>query len=355
MMKKLLFSIIGIFAITSTLMAQKLEVKEFKVVTNDPAATQYAVKDYNGHNCALIIVGLAVENVQFEGNIIKQERKPNGEYWVYITDGSLDFQINSNNYLPEEVNFNTFGITAVESGRTYRMFVEHPNLAKSYDELLEIAKDYYRNYPDHMESSYYLAAQKAYENAIDHNDCPPNNRDALQIECNAMKSIRRQTYSVERLDFLASDIAKRKGFENDSVYICLTAEYNHLTKLLEEHAEIKGYKDYENNLLQRIQRHPQSKSIEYRTVYKLRQTIKGNVSFKRMYKARPFASLNVYAIDSPKINFKKGKLIGRVNPDGSFNVIMPDNMNYLFIDAEKEDDKSHYISAEMKEIDIVID
>ena len=140
---------LGISLCFSMCFAQKLEVKNFKMDIYDPAATQekYAVKDYNGNYCALIIVGLAVDGVQFEGNIIKQERQSNGEYWVYITEGSMDLQINSKDYLPEPVDFNAFGITSVESGKTYRMFVEHPNLEKSFEELLETAQDYYKNYP----------------------------------------------------------------------------------------------------------------------------------------------------------------------------------------------------------------
>jgi len=110
-------------------MAQKLNVTDFKAAINDPAATQFAVKDGNGKNCALIIVNIAVDDAMFEGNIIKQERQKNGEYWVYITEGSMDLQINAKNYLSAQVDFENFEIVSVESGRTYRMVVERPNLA----------------------------------------------------------------------------------------------------------------------------------------------------------------------------------------------------------------------------------
>ena len=175
----LLITTVGIV----NLWGQKLEVRSLSVDLKDPAATQYAVKDFNGQNCALIIVGLAVDGVQFEGNIIKQERKENDEYWVYITEGSMDFQINAKGYLPEPVEFKTLGVTSVESGRTYRMVVEHPNLEKSFDELLAIAREYYTNYPSHTESSYYDAARIAYDNAINHNDCPLDTRASIEKIC----------------------------------------------------------------------------------------------------------------------------------------------------------------------------
>lgn len=112
--------------------AQKLKVTGFKADMNDPAATQFAVKDINEKNCALIIVNLAAADATFEGNIVKQERKANGEYWVYITEGSMDIQINAKNYLSEEVVFEKINsdILSVNSGTTYHMVVELPNLAK---------------------------------------------------------------------------------------------------------------------------------------------------------------------------------------------------------------------------------
>ena len=179
-MKRFFSTVLFLSVVVTTATAQKLEVKGLSLEANDPAATQFAVKDYNGDNCALIIVGLAVDDAEFEGNIIKQERKPNGEYWVYITNGSMNFQINTKDFLPEPVDFVKLGITKVEGGRTYRMNVEHPNLAQSFDELCSIAKNYYAEYPSHTESSFYDAAKIAYDNAIKHNDCPFNLRDSLR-------------------------------------------------------------------------------------------------------------------------------------------------------------------------------
>ena len=127
-MKKKLFLTLLIILIPLLGNAQKLNVKDFKIDPTDPAATQFPVKDENGETCALIIVDLAVDNVKFDGNVIKQERKENGQYWVYVIKGTMFLQINAKNFLSEEVDFTDYNIDGV-SVATYRMVVERPNTA----------------------------------------------------------------------------------------------------------------------------------------------------------------------------------------------------------------------------------
>ena len=65
MIKRILFIVLTVSFTTTATVAQKLEVKGLSLEANDPAATQFAVKDFNGQNCALIIVGIAVDGVEF--------------------------------------------------------------------------------------------------------------------------------------------------------------------------------------------------------------------------------------------------------------------------------------------------
>jgi len=334
-----LFLLLGV----SKLWCQKLEVKDFKAELNDPAATQFAVKDFNGQNCALIIVGLAVDGVQFEGNIIKQERKENGEYWVYITDGSMDFQINSKEYLPEPVEFNTFGVTSVESGRTYRMFVEHPNLEKSFDEILAIAKDYYKEYPSHTESSYYDAARIAYDNAIKHNDCPQNIRESIREERDTMASIRRNTYLIEAAEAKAKQFEKEKGFACDEVYRYLSGEVRFADRILRYHPEISGIQSLKDRVIARLHGHPKGQNIVEKTVVKERETISGIISFKNEFMAIPFENMQVFATSSAKIKGGESRKIGNINADGSYKVVKPVGISPLYIYVTGEKDKAHYV------------
>lgn len=338
-----------------SLWSQKLEVKSLKAELNDPAATQFAVKDYNGQNCALIIVGLAVDGIQFEGNIVKQERKDNGEYWVYITDGSMDFQINSKDYLPEPVEFSTFGVTAVESGRTYRMFVEHPNLEKSFDDLLAEAKDYYKNYPSHTESSYYDAARIAYDNAINHNDCPHEQRLTYRAERDTMQSIRRNLYLIEAAKEKAKQFEKSKGFESDEVYRYLGGIVRFSNRILKYHPEITGVQDIKDEAVAKSQQHPKGRIEDgTTTVTKYRPTISGRVSFENEYMAIPFNKMRVFATDSPQIKSSHSRVIGKVNEDGTYKVVWPDNMDNLYLYVTGEKDDAHFVAPGTTVMNIIV-
>lgn len=344
------FSILGIISLWS----QKLEVKDFKAELNDPAATQFAVKDLNGQNCALIIVGLTVDGVQFEGNIIKQERKPNGEYWIYITDGSMDFQINSKDYLPEPVEFNSFGITSVESGRTYRMFVEHPNLEKSFDEILAIAKDYYKEYPSHTESSYYDAARIAYDNAINHNDCPQNIRETIREERDTMASLRRNTYLIEAAEAKANQFEKEKGFDSDEVYKYLSGVIRFADRILTTHPEIARIQNIKDNTLARLHNHPKGQTIVETIVTKQRETISGFISFKNEYMAIPYKKMCVFATSSPKIQNGQSRKIAYVNEDGTYSAVKPDGIDPLYIYVTGEKDKAHHVPQGVTSMNILV-
>lgn len=354
-MKRLFLSIIFTVAAITCVWAQKLEVKSFKAELNDPAATQFAIKDYNGKNCALIIVGLAVDGIQFEGNIIKQERKENGEYWVYITDGSMDFQINSKDYLPEQVEFSSFGINSVESGRTYRMEVEHPNLEKSFDELLDIAKKYYKEYPSHVESSYYDAARIAYDNAINHSDCPHDLREKIREERDTMASIRRNTYLIEAADAKAKQFEKEKGFESDEVYKYLGGEVRFADRILQFHPEIKGIQTMKDSVLERLKQHPKGKKEDgTEVVVHQREKVSGTVKFKSKYMQIPFEKMRVFGTNSPKIQNGKSHIIGKVNPDGTYSVVKPSDIQPLYIYVTGEKDNAHYVAEGMTELDILV-
>ena len=354
-MKRLFLSIIFIITAIACIWAQKLEVKSFKAELNDPAATQFAVKDFNGQNCALIIVGLTVDGVQFEGNIIKQEHKPNGEYWVYITDGSMDFQINSKDYLPEPVEFSSFGINSVESGRTYRMTVEHPNLEKSFDELLEIARKYYKEYPAHIETSYYDAARIAYDNAINHNDCPHDLREKIREERDTMASIRRNTYLIEAADAKAKQFEKEKGFECDEVYKYLGGEVRFADRILQYHPEITGIQTLKDSILERLKQHPKGKKEDgTEVVVRQREKVSGTVTFKNKYMQIPFEKMRVFGINCEKIQNGKSHIIGKVNADGTYSVVKPTDIQPLYIYVTGEKNNAHFVAGGVTNLDIVV-
>lgn len=123
-MKKHIFTLLFLLGGISLLSAQELTVKEFKMDTSDNAAIKYQVKDSSGDPCALIMVGLTLANVEFEGDIVKQEQKENGEYWIYLMQGANWLEIKTKKYLPLRYEFED-----VQGNTTYIMQIDKPQIA----------------------------------------------------------------------------------------------------------------------------------------------------------------------------------------------------------------------------------
>lgn len=120
-MKRYLIVFIVIFFIVSSAFSQELAVKTFRVITSDLSAQTQSRKDLNDKNCALIKVGIGLQNVQFEGNIVGKVVNEVGEYWVYMPQGSRMLKVKHSNYPPIMVTFADYGIEKLESNRTYQL------------------------------------------------------------------------------------------------------------------------------------------------------------------------------------------------------------------------------------------
>ena len=120
-MKRHLIVFIVIFFIVSSAFSQELAVKTFRVITSDLSAQTQSRKDLNDKNCALIKVGIGLQNVQFEGNIVGKVVNKVGEYWVYMPQGCRMLKVKHPNYSPIMVTFANYGIEKLESNRTYQL------------------------------------------------------------------------------------------------------------------------------------------------------------------------------------------------------------------------------------------
>ncbi|WP_308589737.1 SUMF1/EgtB/PvdO family nonheme iron enzyme [uncultured Prevotella sp.] len=125
-MRKILLSFFMLFAVMSTVFAQKLTVESFKLASNDLTAQSQPRKDLNDRNCALVKVGIALDGVQFDGSIMGDPVHKLGEYWVYMPKGVSMLQVLHKNYTPLMVNFFDYGIGKVESGMTYILTLSKP-------------------------------------------------------------------------------------------------------------------------------------------------------------------------------------------------------------------------------------
>lgn len=130
-MKRHLIVFIVIFFIVSSAFSQELAVKTFRVITSDLSAQTQSRKDLNDKNCALIKVGVGLQNVQFEGNIVGNVVNKTGEYWVYMPQGSRMLKIKHPDYSPIMVTFANYGIEKLESNRTYQLTMNSSNSSQT--------------------------------------------------------------------------------------------------------------------------------------------------------------------------------------------------------------------------------
>ena len=107
--------------VTPLAIAHELIVKSFKISESDLSAQAKSRKDLNDKNCALIKVGVGLQNVLFEGNIVGDVTNKAGEYWVYMPQGSRMLKVKHPSYSPIMVTFSNYGIEKLESNRTYQL------------------------------------------------------------------------------------------------------------------------------------------------------------------------------------------------------------------------------------------
>ena len=103
--------------------SQSLVVESFKAKSNDLTARVKERKDLNGNPCALIKVELPIKDILFEGNVVGDVEWKKGEYWVYMSQGSRNIKIKSDNYRPLFVDFNRFDGGVVKGAETYILSV----------------------------------------------------------------------------------------------------------------------------------------------------------------------------------------------------------------------------------------
>ena len=118
-MRKILLSIVLLFAAISSVFAQKLTVESFKLAPSDLTAQTQPRKDTNNYNCAVVKVLFVGDIIDFDGNIVKPFVKYTNETWVYMPQRSRQLKITTKDYLPLMVTFEDYGVDKLESNRTY--------------------------------------------------------------------------------------------------------------------------------------------------------------------------------------------------------------------------------------------
>lgn len=120
-MKAFTFFVLLLFSIS--VCSQELHVKSFGIAESDLSAQIQSRKDLNDKNCALVKVGIGLQGVQFEGNVVGQVVNNVGEYWVYMPQGSRMLKVKHPYYPPIIVTFANYSMEKLESNRTYELML----------------------------------------------------------------------------------------------------------------------------------------------------------------------------------------------------------------------------------------
>lgn len=226
-------------------------------------------------------------------------------------------------------------------------------LVETFASLLAKAQALGQDYTMHgIASGEYKRVADAYKEASEHIDCPLEQKDELMRESNKMLRIRQAAYKPERCGQLAQQMEARHGFNHDSVYIYLGAEYKHLGAMMNDYPEIIGLDVLQAQVWNRMQQHPMSKKSETVIETQQRQIVSGKVT-RSTASSIPLSSLSIYATNDAKVSSKDARkestMIGRVRSDGTYSVVIPDGYQYIFVDGEKT---SHRVLPETTTLDI---
>ncbi|MBO7100434.1 MAG: hypothetical protein J6V98_00235 [Bacteroidales bacterium] len=106
-----------LFALLPTVAAaQGLEVTAPLSLTSRQEAVQYERYDYNLNRCAVVVVYLDDDNVDFQGDVRSTQYRGNGEWWVWMIQGASWLSITIPNYTPLNLEFKP-----LQSGKTYEV------------------------------------------------------------------------------------------------------------------------------------------------------------------------------------------------------------------------------------------
>lgn len=130
-MKKIVLIILLAFLSPIIGMAQEMSVISFDLDSKDKTASENPRKDFNGAECALVVVDVDVPLMKFYGNVIGDIVRHQGKYYVYMTNGSKKLRIQHPDLTPLSVIFSEYGINGLAGGQTYRLSVELPEVAKN--------------------------------------------------------------------------------------------------------------------------------------------------------------------------------------------------------------------------------
>lgn len=128
-MRSLIFSVFLIIGLN--LYSQSFSIVSLESVPMDLTASTQSRADLNGKRCGLVKVQCVLDGIKFTGNIIGSVEHKEGEYWVYLTEGSRHLSVKHPKLLPIEVEFTSSLYDGIKSASTYRLVLSIPEATYS--------------------------------------------------------------------------------------------------------------------------------------------------------------------------------------------------------------------------------
>ena len=120
-MKTVFISMLMIlYGLTSLFASEPLVVDKLIHRTTDLSASN-APKDMNGNPCGLLKVITNDKSMTFEGSVIGTPEYKNGEYWVYLPEGTYQVRIKASDKEPVQLNLRDYNISQVIAKSTYEL------------------------------------------------------------------------------------------------------------------------------------------------------------------------------------------------------------------------------------------
>lgn len=131
-MKRTLLILAALLLCVGSLRAQTLEIEKPLTLTDRQEAVKYERLDFNQVPCALLILHLDNDNVDFEGDIRTTQYR-NGEWWIWMIQGSNWLTVKASQFTPLTMEFK-----GMQSGKTYEASVRAAVLLR-----LAISEDFH--------------------------------------------------------------------------------------------------------------------------------------------------------------------------------------------------------------------
>ncbi len=117
-MRKSIFCFLLLLMSIASYAGDKLVIDKLLYSTSDISGSSKPRLDANGKACALLKVP-SHDKLIFEGNIVGDVENKNGEYWVYLTEGSYLLTIKAEGKDPLKLNFRDYNLKGAVSKGTY--------------------------------------------------------------------------------------------------------------------------------------------------------------------------------------------------------------------------------------------